>query len=109
MDVGILAGPRGDILYGGRIVARVGQWEARAFPGGDWEGSCACEWYAGSDPEAYRLLLGEGVGASLRLLDYNGAAWEGDAIAVPDGEIRVLGDVVLLEARLAGHAALRPA
>jgi len=102
MDVGIIAGPRGEAFVGGRLVARIGQWEVRSFPGGDWDGSFDCEWYAGSDPDAFGLLKGSSIEVSLRLKDYNEIVHEGVAMAAPAGEIKMLGDVALLELKISG-------
>lgn len=107
MEVGIIAGPRGDVLFGSKVVARIGQWDVRSFPGGDWEGSCECEWYSGSDPDAFDLLNRSGIEATLRLKDYNEAIYECIAVAVPEGEVKMLGDVALLELKVSGSIPMR--
>jgi len=90
MDVMIIAGRRGEALVAGRVVARIGLWDARSFPDGGWDGSCECEWYAGSDPRAFDLLRGPGIEVSLSLKDYNESTHEGNAVATPDGEVKML-------------------
>jgi hypothetical protein len=102
MDVMIIAGRRGEAFVAGRVVARIGQWDARSFPDGGWDGSCECEWYAGSDPGAFSLLNGGGIEVSLRLKDYNENTHEGIAVAAPGGDVKMMGDVALLELSLKG-------
>ncbi len=107
MDVMIMAGRRGEALHAGRVVARIGPWDVRSYPGGDWEGSCDCEWYAGSDPEAFGRLQKTGLEAVLRLFDYNEVAHETEAILMLAGEQKMLGDVALLELKMSGPSPFR--
>ncbi len=109
MDVMIIAGRRGEALVAGRVVARIGQWDVRSFPDGGWDGSCECEWYAGSDPDAFRRLKESGIEVSLRLIDYNETTNDATAIVVPGGEIKMLGDVALLDLSLKGPGPIRRA
>ncbi|BAI62195.1 hypothetical protein MCP_2123 [Methanocella paludicola SANAE] len=109
MDVVIITGRRGEAFVSGRVVARIGQWDVRSFPDGGWDGSCECEWYAGSDPGAFGLLKGPGIEVSLRLIDHNETAHEGVAMAAPDGDVKMLGDVALLDLILKGSGPVRHA
>jgi hypothetical protein len=109
MDVSIIAGRRGEACVDGRIVARIGQWDARAFPGGDWEGSCECEWYTTNDEAAFNHIVSTGVEISLKLFDYNEALYEGISQATVAGELKMMGDVAILELNLRGDVALRRA
>lgn len=101
-EVRIIAGRRGEAYVDGRIVARIGQWDARAFPGGDWDGSCECEWYKGNDEEAFERLATVGMEVVLILYDYNEACHEGAAIASPAGDMKMTADVATMELSLKG-------
>lgn len=107
MEVSIIAGRRGEAYVDDRPVARIGQWDARAFPGGDWDGSCECEWYKANDAEAFDLLVSTGVTVFLKLFDYNGALHEGTAQATAAGGPTMTGDVAVLELSMRGETALR--
>ncbi len=108
-EVSIIAGRRGEAYLDGRTVARIGQWDARAFPGGDWDGSCECEWYKGSDEEAFSRLIAGGIEVTLVLYDYNDARYEGTALATAEGPVNMIGDVATLELALKGiHPIRRP-
>jgi hypothetical protein len=109
MEVSIIAGRRGEACVDGRIVARIGQWDARAFPGGDWEGSCECEWYKVNDQAAFERVMSTGMELSLKLFDYNEALHEGMAQATVTGELKTMGDVAILELKMRGDTALRRA
>lgn len=107
MEVSIIAGRRGEASVGGRVVARIGQWDARAFPDGGWDGSCECEWYKGNDAEAFERLASAGIEVSLRLYDYNEACHEALAFVKPEGASAMLGDVVVLELSMMGVSPIR--
>ncbi len=109
MDIAIIAGRQGEALVAGRIVARIGQWDVRSFPDGGWDGSCECEWYAGSDPGAFGLLKGPGIEISLRLKDYNENTHEAMALAALEGDVKMLGDIALLDLSLKGPGPIRRA
>jgi hypothetical protein len=109
MEVSIIAGRRGEASVGGRVVARIGQWDARAFPDGGWDGSCECEWYKGNDAEAFERLAAAGIEVSLRLYDYNEACYETQAFVKPMGASTIIGDVVELELSIMGTIPIRRA
>jgi hypothetical protein len=101
-EVSIIAGRRGEAYVDSKIVARIGQWDARVFPGGDWDGSCECEWYEGNDPKAFGRLAAGGAEVVLILYDYNEARYEVAAAAMATGPINRVGDVATLELSLRG-------
>ncbi|HTX43077.1 MAG TPA: hypothetical protein VMC61_00010 [Methanocella sp.] len=101
-EISIIAGRRGEAYVGGRVVARIGQWDARAFPGGDWEGSCECEWYKENDEEAFRLLTAGGTEVVLALYDYNEACYRCTALATATRPMNMIGEVATLELSLKG-------
>jgi len=110
MDVMIIAGRRGEALVAGRVVARIGLWDARSFPDGGWGRLLRVRmvrWPA--DPRAFDLLRGPGIEVSLSLKDYNESTHEGNAVATPDGEVKMLGDVALLGLSLKGSGPIRRA
>jgi hypothetical protein len=109
MEVSILAGRRGEAYVNGRLVARIGQWDARAFPDGGWDGSCECEWYKGNDADAFRSLTAGGVDVELKLYDYNEVCYLGRAVAKPSGREAYIGDVISMELSLAGTEKLAKA
>jgi hypothetical protein len=106
-EVSIIAGRRGEAYMDGRIVARIGQWDVRAFPGGDWDGSCECEWYKGNDEEAFGRLTAGGTEVVLILYDYNEARHEGAAVAMAASPLNMIGDVATLEMSWKGTGPIR--
>ncbi len=106
-EVRIIAGRRGEAYVDGRIVARIGQWDVRAFPGGDWDGSCECEWYKGNDADAFERLTSGGTEVVLILYDYNEACHKGAALAMQAGRLNMMGDVATLELSLKGTGPIR--
>lgn len=107
MDIRIIAGRRGEAYMEGRVVARIGQWEARTYPGGDWDGACECEWYRGNGEEAFEMLTGMGAEVALKLYDHLDACLAGVALVAPAGELKMVGDVALMELRLKGAGPLK--
>ena len=105
-EVCIIAGHRGEAYIGDRVVARIGQWDARAFPGGDWDGSCECEWYKENDERAFLLLTAGGTEVMLKLYDYNEACHRGMALAMAVRPMGMVGDVATLELSLKGTGPL---
>ncbi len=106
-EVSIIAGRRGDAYVDGRIVARIGLWDVRAFPNGDWDGSCECEWYMGNDPKAFERLMALGTDVTLVLFDFNDARYESAASATATRPLNTIGDVAALELSLKGTGPIR--
>jgi hypothetical protein len=79
----------------------------RAFPSGDWDGSCECEWYAGNDSNAFKRLATGGAEIALVLFDYNEARYECSAAAVAAGPLSMMSDVAMLELSLQGTGPIR--
>jgi hypothetical protein len=109
MEVSIIAGRRGEAYVDGRVVARIGQWDARAFYGGDWDGSCECEWYKGNDADAFERLAGAGTEVVIKLYDYNEACHEGVAVVTAAAMLNMVGDVAMLELSMKGVGRIRRA
>lgn len=104
----LLGGRRGEALIDGRIVARVGAWEARTrsddIEGApvDWDGECDCEWYRSNNEEAFERFVAGGVEVDLKLFDHNNAVHTSRALVHIVGKPLYMGDVVSGEMSIKG-------